>query len=612
MSTRRTLSDQPRNWSQESSSSQEELIAYRGNRNVKEAVRCPKGPPPDDRVEDEGFARFLKKHASPTHQRVTAGGRIVPMEHRPRPPVCHLVNCNENPEPEGKNNAPEGSARNTQGPKLEIASPIQPKPEPQDILQRQSHQIPVPNAIIDNTALAAGVNVNLVPTGDALAIDTAAAQSQWVAPILSAPVGPSMFPDPYYLQSPPLFPGCAMPLTPPLPGYNGSLDGQFAMSLPVSPDMMMGLSALSEMSMAMGEFAATDATYFDHMIACANARFEEADRQLKTINRHRAINNRDPYVTEHRMAVAVLRANAKAEVSYWTNLASEAKAAKMSVGTPSRTLNVEAAAYVPLQSNSLVPASSSKSSTLSKGSDSTVQPTKPKPSLKAGRRGIPIVPPPETLDLPVKELRDTGLAHPPPSVAVDEWGVRIGDAPPAILRHQEEMAKALIREASKSPQKSASEVSIQSPVASYNTSPLHNQAVEATLDENSENKSQNGEWLPTKPGRAPATVEACYELQLDAMRLPKGIISKVRLPDGTITEVRGQGLKRPPSLGMDDFERRYWRSKPVLTKEMASRFIEVRSCGEGPAADNVLDHLDFNRFNVERLVLVQIAHQMVC
>ena len=38
---------------------------------------------------DPGFANFLKKHSSPTHQRVTAGGRIVPME-KAAPPKFHL------------------------------------------------------------------------------------------------------------------------------------------------------------------------------------------------------------------------------------------------------------------------------------------------------------------------------------------------------------------------------------------------------------------------------------------------------------------------------------------------------------------------------------------
>ncbi|OQE44357.1 hypothetical protein PENCOP_c002G04355 [Penicillium coprophilum] len=48
--------------------------------------RASKKPPePVFFTNDAGFAQFLKKHTSPKHQRVTAGGRIVPME-PPRPP----------------------------------------------------------------------------------------------------------------------------------------------------------------------------------------------------------------------------------------------------------------------------------------------------------------------------------------------------------------------------------------------------------------------------------------------------------------------------------------------------------------------------------------------
>lgn len=36
-------------------------------------------------AKDVGFARFLHEHSSPTHQRVTAGGRIVPIGHPARP-----------------------------------------------------------------------------------------------------------------------------------------------------------------------------------------------------------------------------------------------------------------------------------------------------------------------------------------------------------------------------------------------------------------------------------------------------------------------------------------------------------------------------------------------
>ncbi|KAJ5120451.1 uncharacterized protein N7515_009839 [Penicillium bovifimosum] len=39
-----------------------------------------KASPPLFAQKEDGFAQFLKRHASPTHQRVTAGGRIIPME----------------------------------------------------------------------------------------------------------------------------------------------------------------------------------------------------------------------------------------------------------------------------------------------------------------------------------------------------------------------------------------------------------------------------------------------------------------------------------------------------------------------------------------------------
>ncbi|KAJ6184493.1 hypothetical protein N7519_005794 [Penicillium mononematosum] len=49
-------------------------------------------------TKDAGFAQFLKKHTSPRHQRVTAGGRIVPME----PP--------RSPRPDGSSAAPTDEA----------------------------------------------------------------------------------------------------------------------------------------------------------------------------------------------------------------------------------------------------------------------------------------------------------------------------------------------------------------------------------------------------------------------------------------------------------------------------------------------------------------------
>ena len=58
--------------------------------------RQPRNAPAGARAQsDEGFARFLKQHASPTHQRVTAGGRIVPMESSSAPPQFNLFSDNK-------------------------------------------------------------------------------------------------------------------------------------------------------------------------------------------------------------------------------------------------------------------------------------------------------------------------------------------------------------------------------------------------------------------------------------------------------------------------------------------------------------------------------------
>ncbi|OJJ98749.1 hypothetical protein ASPACDRAFT_44377 [Aspergillus aculeatus ATCC 16872] len=52
---------------------------------LRSTSRQPSDPPCSHRVQNNsGFAQFLKEHTSPKHQRVTAGGRIVPMEAPPK------------------------------------------------------------------------------------------------------------------------------------------------------------------------------------------------------------------------------------------------------------------------------------------------------------------------------------------------------------------------------------------------------------------------------------------------------------------------------------------------------------------------------------------------
>ncbi|KAF7116873.1 hypothetical protein CNMCM5793_005454 [Aspergillus hiratsukae] len=58
---------------------------------VRHPSRQPSDPPQGALAQaDAGFARFLKEHASPKHQRVTAGGRIVPMDSQSPAPQMKL------------------------------------------------------------------------------------------------------------------------------------------------------------------------------------------------------------------------------------------------------------------------------------------------------------------------------------------------------------------------------------------------------------------------------------------------------------------------------------------------------------------------------------------
>lgn len=60
-----------------------------------QAIRQPIAPPETSILQrHDGFARFLKQHASPPHHRVTAGGRIVPTGPSSPPPMFDFASLN--------------------------------------------------------------------------------------------------------------------------------------------------------------------------------------------------------------------------------------------------------------------------------------------------------------------------------------------------------------------------------------------------------------------------------------------------------------------------------------------------------------------------------------
>ena len=63
---------------------------------VTQPFRQPQGPPETSIMQrHDGFARFLKQHASPPHHRVTAGGRIVPVGPSSPPPMLDFGSLNQ-------------------------------------------------------------------------------------------------------------------------------------------------------------------------------------------------------------------------------------------------------------------------------------------------------------------------------------------------------------------------------------------------------------------------------------------------------------------------------------------------------------------------------------
>ena len=597
MSNRRTSSDRPRGWSQESGSSLEEVIVYQGNRMVKAPERQPTVPPTETHVqEDEGFAKFLKKHSSPTHQRVTAGGRIVPIEQGQRPPAFSLPQPNQGAEANHNVGARE-EVNGIMNPNLVAQHQHQVGVADKNIFPLQPHPYkPVNSGVMEASEITAGPTVNAVPSTSPFAFDATRMQSACPQPVPYYAGNPG---DPYAMMNHQMYPTSPMPFA----GFNGR-PGPILPPPYVHSPQMLGFPTSCGITNGPPGPQPQHSAYTQQMLTESIGLFEDLDRQLKALDRHRAMNERDPYLADQRMAIVTLRAEAKSQCSYWAEtIGLDPKdIAKTSNGAPPSTLNVQTASYVPLGSQTSVETLSDNSASGSKPNGVESKGRKPDFVVDNTRRPIPIVPPPGKSPSPQKYAKggDVSMVD---SVEVDEWGVRVGPAPPEIQRQQSQMLEKLVRQASFSPLGSSDNAGVFTPQGSHTISPeeygVENKKTQAAF----ETSSDSGEWLPTNPGRAPPDVEACYEVQLDAMRLQPGLTTKVRMPDGTITEVRGHGLQRPPSFEMDVFEQRYWTSKPTVTAEMFDNFVEVRESGGNKALVSIADILANQALNLERSVL---------
>ncbi|KAJ9613423.1 hypothetical protein H2200_003365 [Cladophialophora chaetospira] len=598
MSNRRTSTDRPRGWSQESGSSQEEVIVYQGNRVLKNPERQPTVPPTSPRAQkDEGFARFLKKHSSPTHQRVTTGGRIVPMEQQPRPPVFSLPPTSQVME-EHKNNANEGVNGIT---KPQVAGNDAANAGVVDNNNHLHSQLPsfmpIGPGILDTSPFTTGPNANVMAGSNPFAFDVTRMPPGYPQAMSPVPFFAGMHGDPYSMMTmqSQVYPGTPLPVT----GLNGGVDPHFPTPFIPNPHML-GLPPSCGITTTPTDPLPQASCYGEKILKDSIEQFHTLDEQLKNLDRHRAMHELDPYLASQRMTIVQLRADAKDSATFWAEKVGYDLQGifKHPTGTANSKLNVQASSYVPLRAHHSGETLSEESGSSFKlnGIGHTV--TKPDFVVDSTRRPIPIVPPPGKLPSPQKNSSGSADSN-FEAVEVDEWGVRVGPAPPEIQHQQNEMLKELVRQTSMSPLRSSENAATYTPQGSHVVTPLTNPYEGSATKKATDTGFGESEWLPIQPGRAPPTVEACYEVQLDAMRLPSGTVAKVRMPDGIVTEVRGCGLKRPRSFDMDEFLHRYWTSKPSLTKEMFDNFVEIRPCGGNAEPVSVADYLDMEALSLD-------------
>jgi hypothetical protein len=573
--------------------------------------RQPTVPPSGNSAQkDEGFARFLKKHSSPTHQRVTTGGRIVPMEQRP--PIFSLQHPNQDTEEQKKST--HGEVKGTT--KTTAASHDQAKSCVADnnILPAQPQQlIPVSNGVIDASAFTTGTDPSVIASSIPFSFDATCMQPNYLQAMSPAPFYAGMAGDPYSMLPlhSQMYPGSAMPFA----GFNGTVGPTFPMPFIPNPHML-GFPPSCGITTTPTVPEIPTGSYAERMVNQFIETFENLGEQLKNLDRHRAMNERDPYVVDQRKAIVQLRAEARDQITFWSGKLGHDPHAipKNPSGAPNSKLNVQATSYVPFRGEQTAETLSDSRGSSLKTNGISQEPVKPDFIVDSTRRPIPIVPPPGRFSTLQKDVKDD-VASKSESVEVDEWGIRVGPAPPEIQRQQNQMLKEIVRQASISPLGSSENAVMFTPQGSQVITPP-TQPYE-TKEAKTDTDSNASDWLPTNPGRAPPTVEACYEVQLNAMRLPKGLVTKVRMPDGTITEVRGCGLKRPPSFEMDEFEQRYWTTKPNVTKEMFENFVEVRADDGNNTPANVANYLEFiglERYvpmascSVQTLVLTVASH----
>lgn len=505
---------------------------------AEEPSRQPSGPPTVNKAQkDAGFASFLKKHSSPTHSRVTAGGRIVPMEKRDSPPKFDLAGSQH-------------SSQTVRGAVTEeklLSSPLGHNEGTDNYfsIQPRCHHVeesPHPQSVAPDLQDVSTVQKDILsPSND----------NQTPTLLNSKPFEPSYgvgqlpFAVNYPIMPQPTFP----PLVPisPMGWQYPTLPSASAST----QDIFDGVEPTTRLLVSS-----------QNCLAQAELHFGSLDCQLKAIDRHRAMSHHDPSLAAQRYAIVERRSEAKELV---TRLVAQVEALQSLKGplvdtTTGSGLMGSAQPFVPQTTTPLSPASSRPQTAggsvdMATEADYSVVEKQPTTSK---RKIIPIVAPPE------KASRSTGQVISHRSDPLSSQGMRSASRDDRLAPSAGTMNHGTVRrrlhpqmEGHVEPQRAASTTCVQSSTDSETPHIIR--------------------WADGKPGSLPAGLEAWTDLYYDALRLPEGVITVFLLDNDVCFEVCGARIKCPAAADLNAAEREYWQKRPIFTKAMLD---ELRSKAE--------------------------------
>ena len=282
--------------------------------------------------------------------------------------------------------------------------------------------------------------------------------------------------------------------------------------------------------------------------------YDGFEKQLKEIDRHRAMSQYDPTLSYRRLQAAQARDEMRTFIrQVEKQVAIEQSLAHLQgamVFTPQ--LNVQAPAYIP---QSVMAEQQGKTRPSTANNTVTGAETPDKTQSAAKRKPIPIVPPPG----------DTRKRA--PSKPADRL-----EASKTFPDGRTSEPKMHVRGTSTDSRLAAAEVANEE-IGTRSPSELGGVPDIDVCDTRKENQTESNGIDKDKP--ALADLHKLWDIELDALRLPEGTVTRVDIENGHWLDVVGVNLQCPPGAKMNEFETKYWAKKPTFTMAMLDRLKRV-------------------------------------